>query len=81
MKRYPGWLVEQACTTAQARGIWTYKAIRAMVEQRLSQLAQSHEPTHPSSATALTQDHELIRDTSVYGAFFRAATQTPDSPT
>lgn len=80
-RRYPGWLVEQACTTAQARGIWTYKAIRAMVEQQLSQLAQSHEPTHPSSAPVLTQDHELIRDASVYGAFFRAATQTPDSPT
>lgn len=82
-RRYPNWLVEQACATAQGRGISTYKAIRALVEQNLSQLAQSHEPNHPPSQTptsTLTQDHDLIRDASVYGDFFRSATQTTDVP-
>jgi hypothetical protein len=51
-----------------------------MVEHRLAQLAQSHEPT-PAQTPVLTQDHELIRDASVYGEFFRAATQTPDIST
>lgn len=63
-RRYPGWLVEELFTTAHPRGSWTYKAIRALVEQRLAQLAQSHEPENSSSAPVLTQDYELNRDIS-----------------
>lgn len=81
-KRYPVWMVEQACATAQSRGIESYKAIRALVEQQFAQVAQRHEDQHISSSTdaTLTQRHELIRDVSEYGEFFQSATQF-DLPT
>jgi hypothetical protein len=76
-KRYPAWLVEQACATAQSRGIESYKAIKTLVEQRLAQLAERNDPQQlPGTLdTSLTQNHELIRDASEYGEFFQSATQ------
>ena len=77
-KLYPHWLVEQACATAQSRGIESYKALRTLVEQQLAQIAQRHDPQHnagSSAASVLTQHHELIRDISEYGEFFLHATK------
>lgn len=78
-RRYPAWILEQACAAAQARGIDSYKAIRTLAEQQLTQLAQRLDPRQgdlPLDTPQLTQDHELIREVAEYGAFFRAATQT-----
>lgn len=74
--RYPAWILEQACAAALAQRIASYKAVRAIAEQFLAQMAARLDPRQadlPLEATTpvLTQAHELIRDVTEYGEFFK----------
>lgn len=74
--RYPAWILEQACAAARAQHISSYKAVRAMADQLLAQMAARLDPRQadlPLEATTpvLTQAHELIRDVTEYGEFFK----------
>jgi hypothetical protein len=73
-KRYPAWIVEQVCAKAQAQGIASYKAIRILAEQCVTQMAQRLDPRQgnlPLEVPVLTQEHNLIRDVAEYAAFFQ----------
>lgn len=73
--RYPAVLLEQACAVALQRHTHSYKSVRAIAEQLLSaaiariDAASSADGAAPN-APALTQQHELIRETTVYAEFF-----------
>lgn len=86
--RYPASILEQAAALALLGGIRSYKVVRAIADQLLAkalarldapqaQLALDH------SASPLTQQHELIRDSAVYGEFFdaRVRSQYPGTTT
>jgi transposase len=66
--RMPARLVEQAVTIALATHVTSYKAVRQIAERLLAQALDRliAEPPEP-----LTQQHELIRETSEYAAFFQ----------
>lgn len=78
--RYPHCVLEQAASTALAQGIRSYKRVRALAEQSLSeaisQLAagQGELPFESPAEPSLTQQHALIRDTA---DFFARGTQCP----
>jgi len=66
--RLPARLVEQAVTVALTTQVTSYKAVRQIAERLLAQaldrlIAESPEP--------LTQQHELIRETTEYAEFFQ----------
>ena len=67
-RKHPPSLVEQACTRAALEQRATLKAITLMVVD-LAERTPASEP-----ASALTQQHELIRDAGDYADFFAAAT-------
>jgi transposase len=74
--RYPAWLLEQACATALARHIQSYKAVRAIADQLFAQVvtrldARQGELPLDSPTPLLTQEHELIRDVTEYAEFFK----------
>ncbi len=73
--RYPTCIVEQAAAVALARQIHSYKAVRALSEQLLAQAVidlDARQPQLPltNTASALTQQHELIRAPAEYAEFF-----------
>lgn len=79
--RYPAWILEQACATAAAQGISSYKAVRALADRYLAQMAARLDPRQgdlPLAVPALTQSHELIRDLAEYGDFFQRSAATGD---
>lgn len=84
-KRYPAWILEQACAQVQNQALPSYKVIRTLADQCLAKLAERLDPRQADLALevpALTQTHELIRDVAEYGAFFERASgqaTTPDS--
>jgi len=83
--RYPAWILEQACATATAQGISSYKAVRVLADRHLAQIAARLDPRQgdlPLPVPALTQSHELIRDATEYGEFFQrsAASGAEESP-
>lgn len=74
--RYPDWLLEQACATALARQLPSYKAVRSIADQLFSQVvtrldARQGELSLDSATPLLTQKHELIRDVTEYAEFFK----------
>jgi transposase len=74
--RYPAWLLEQACATALARHIQSYKAVRAIADQLFAQVvtrldARQGELPLDSPTPLLTQKHDLIRDVTEYAEFFK----------
>jgi transposase len=80
--RYPSWILEQACAQMSQQATPSYKAIRALADQILSQVAQRLDPRQEDLALevpTLTQSHELIRDVAEYGAFFQRASGQPDA--
>jgi transposase len=88
--RYPAWLLEQACATALAQQIQSYKAVRAIADRLLAQVVtrldgRQEELLLDSPTPLLTQEHALIRDVTEYAAFFQhsvgvAAAQTVAPP-
>ena len=84
--RYPDCILEQASSTALAQGIRSYKRVRALAEQSLSEAiglvkaGQGELPFGSPATPALTQQHSLIRNTAEYAAFFARGTQR-QSPT
>jgi transposase len=75
-KRYPAWILEQACAQVQNQALPSYKVIRTLADQCLAKLAERLDPRQADlalEAPALTQTHELIRDVAEYGAFFQRA--------
>jgi hypothetical protein len=84
--RYPDCILEQASSTALAQGIRSYKRVRALAEQSLSnaigqvKAGQGELPFGSSATPPLTQQHSLIRNTAEYAAFFARGTQR-QSPT
>jgi transposase len=80
--RYPDCILEQAASAALAQGIRSYRRVRALAEQSLSEAidqAKAGQGELPLDATAvppLTQQHDLIRNTDEYAAFFARGTQS-----
>lgn len=83
--RYPDCILEQAASTALAQGIRSYKRVRALAEQSLSEAigqieaGQGELPLDSPTTPSLTQQHDLIRNTAEYAAFFARGTQRQSS--
>jgi transposase len=74
-RHYPAQCVESACEQAMAQGLYSYKQVKAMVEQAMAKALAAMQPSEP--ATALTQQHSLIREPDEYADLFAlAATAT-----
>jgi transposase len=73
--RYPASILEQAAAAALTRHIRSYKAVRAIADQLLATAIERLEALQPALplASTLTQQHELIRETSEYAKFFSTA--------
>lgn len=82
-KRYPAWILEQACAQVATQALPSYKVIRTLADQYLAKMAERLDPRQADLALdvpVLTQTHELIRDVGEYGDFFRQAS-APDPAT
>ncbi|MEX4005378.1 IS21 family transposase [Paraburkholderia sp. EG285A] len=73
-KKYPAWLVEQACDHALRHRLYRYRQVRAVVE-RLFEQALERLDRAPQLALPLTQEHPLIRPGNEYGEFFNVGAQ------
>lgn len=73
-KKYPAWLVEQACDHALRHHLYRYRQVRAIVE-RLFEQALERLDRAPQLALPLTQEHPLIRPAAEYGELFNAGAQ------
>jgi hypothetical protein len=74
--RYPATIVEQAAEVALVRHTHNYKSMCAIASQLLGEAiaridASSLAAGTTTHAAALTQQHELIRETTVYADFFK----------
>jgi hypothetical protein len=78
-KKYPAWLVEQACDHALRHHLYRYRQVRAVVE-RLFQQALERLDRAPQLALPLTQEHALIRPGDEYGEFFNVGAQHSAAP-
>ena len=81
-KRYPAWILEQACAQVQTQALPSYKVIRTIADQFLAKMAERLDPRQADLALevpTLTQTHELIRDVAEYGAFFQRASGQTDA--
>jgi transposase len=86
--RYPASILEQAAAQALLGGVRSYKAVRAIADQLLAKALARLDAPQPQlplehSASPLTQQDELIRDSAVYGEFFdaRVRSQHPGTTT
>lgn len=86
--RYPASILEQAAAHALLGGIRSYKSVRAIADQLLAKALARLDGSQPQlpldhSASPLTQQHELIRDSAVYAEFFnsRVRSQHPSTTT
>jgi hypothetical protein len=67
-RRYPAHCVEAACGQALEQGIYSYKRVLALTEHVFAEAlailasASAHSTAPGPAASALTQQHELIRD-------------------
>ena len=68
--RFPALIVEQAVETAVTREHHSLKAIRAIAEQLLHRALAELEEQPTSPAPPLTQQHDLIREPTLYAEFF-----------
>ncbi len=79
--RYPDCILEQAAAIALNQRVGSYKRVRALAEQSLSEAisqieaGQGELPFDSPAAPSLTQQHDLIRNTDEYAAFFARGTQ------
>ena len=78
-KKYPAWLVEQACAHALRHHLYRYRQVRAVVE-RLFEQALERLDRAPQLALPLTQEHPLIRPATEYSELFDAGAQHSATP-
>lgn len=85
--RYPAWIIEQAAARALLRQVHSYKAVRALADRLLAAAISRLDAQQPQlalldGASPLTQQHELIRQTTEYADFFNssARSQLPTEP-
>jgi hypothetical protein len=75
--RYPQVILEQAAQVALARHTHNYQSVCAIASQLLGEAIARIDAESScgvaTPASALTQQHELIRDTAVYADFFKAS--------
>lgn len=77
--RHPRQLVNAACAQALDDGVYSYRHVKLITEQRLAQALQRLEAAEPladSTELAPTQTHELIRSPEEYGELFAQAAST-----
>ena len=78
-RRYPAHCVETACEQALEQGIYGYKHVLALTERVFAQAlailesASTHATAPGPTASALTQQHELIREADEYADLFAHA--------
>lgn len=76
--RYPAVILEQAAQVALLRHTHNYKSVCAIASRLLGETIQRIDASSSAAGvvtkeTALTQQHELIRETAVYADFFKAS--------
>jgi transposase len=76
VSRYPAAILEQAAQTALLRHTHNYKSVCAIAARLLAEAIERIDASSSAAglvikATALTQQHELIRETAVYADFFK----------
>ncbi len=70
-KRYPNHFIDAACCAAMEQGIYSYRHVKALTEQRVSEALAVLQAASPTpSASPLTQQHALIRSADEYGDLF-----------
>lgn len=77
--RHPRQIVNAACAQALEDGLYSYRHVKAITEQRLAQALQQLEeagPGGPAGELAPTQAHDLIRSPEEYGELFAKAAAT-----
>ncbi len=84
--RYPASILEQAAAAALAHHIRSYKAVRTIADQLLAKAIDRLNVVQRALPldSALTQQHELIRETAEYAKFFStavSAVNTQPAPT
>jgi hypothetical protein len=78
-RRYPAHCVEAACAQALELGVYSYKRVLALTERVFAQalatleVASAHANAQGPAASALTQQHELIREADEYADLFAHA--------
>jgi transposase len=81
-QRHPRQMVDAACAQALDDGLYSYRHVKALTEQRVAQalaLLQDHQPASSATSTAPTQDHDLIRSPQEYGDLFALAAASADA--
>lgn len=77
--RHPRQIVNAACAQALEDGLYSYRHVKAITEQRLAQALQRLEEADlglPAGELAPTQAHDLIRGPEEYGELFAKAAAT-----
>jgi transposase len=77
--RHPRQIVNAACAQALKDGLYSYRHVKAITEQRLAQALQRLEEAAPvaeASELPPTQVHDLIRGPEEYGELFAKAAAT-----
>jgi transposase len=79
-RRYPAHCVNSACAQALEQGVYSYKRVLALTERVMAQALAALEAAPgradapaPATASALTQQHELIRHADEYADLFAHA--------
>ena len=82
VRRYPGHCVNAACAQALEQGIYSYKRVLALTESIFADAINAIEAqaggahSNAATTTALTQQHQLIRNVDEYGDLFAHAAAT-----
>ena len=80
-KRYPRQCVDAACAQALEQEVYSYKHVKALAERLTAQALAALEGATAASATALVQQHALIRTGDEYGDLFAQAASHHSHPT
>ena len=76
-KHYPATCIDAACAQALEQGVYSYKRVLALVEQRVAQALAALQESGGAgdvSGAPLTQHHALIREPDEYADLFARAT-------
>ena len=74
--RHPRQFVNAACAQALDDGLYSYRHVKAITEQRVAQALQRLEEAAPAAQACEqppTQNHDLIRSPEEYGELFAKA--------
>lgn len=76
-KNYPAYLIEEQCMRALANGVRSYQSVKKMIEDAA---IEERKKLVVTTERALTQSHELIRDSQEYFDFWNAHKSGGDDP-